>query len=573
MGACAPIKPGPMTSTSVDPSLCRSVVDEPPSRPPVDEPPRHAEARANGPAGSRSIILCFEPATRRALGEVRVCPPSEVKDRVLRARQAQQVWSQRSFAERRRVLGFIMDHVLDHADELVEMIVRDAGKTRENAMLGEIWPVCEKIRHTMEHGEKFLSPERVTAGLLMHKRAEVHYIPLGVIGIIAPWNYPLQNILGPTIPALFAGNAVIVKASEHVAWSSKRVQEIFDEAFDRAGLPRDLVQVVDGYAETGAALVSSGVDKIIFTGSMQNGKRVLQESAKTLTPVILELGGKDAFIVCDDADIEQAAHAALAGVFIAAGQNCLAAERLVVFDAVYDAFVARVLQLTKELRQGPPLGDRRVDVGAMTTPMQLEIVEKLVDDALSRGATALCGGKRAHTEQGDFFAPTILVDVPDGAAILEEETFGPVMVILRARDEDDAIRIANSTEFGLSCTVITKSQARARRFAEKIVAGGTSVNDFGLTYMAMDLPFGGVRGSGFGRLNGRDGLRACCNSKAIILDRFPVGAPSKLYPVGPFDYDIARETIRSIYGRGAGATASAVGRLAKTAWSALRQRD
>jgi len=522
---------------------------------------------------SPTTIPCVDPATRAPLGEVAVCSPTEVRERIARARRASEVWKSTTFAVRRRVLGHILDHLLEHADDLVRHVVRDAGKTRENAMLGEVWPIAEKIRHTVTHGEKALRPERVSPGPFVHKRAEIHFQPLGVIGIICPWNYPMQNIVGPTIPALFAGNAVIVKASEHVAWSTARFQRIFDEAFEKEGLPKDLVQIINGYADTGAALVSGGVDKIVFTGSMANGKKIITESAKSLTPVILELGGKDAFIVCDDANLEQAAHAAAAGVFIAAGQNCLAAERFVVFDAVYDEFVSRVVDIAKAMRQGPPFGERRVDVGAMTTPMQLDIVEHLVDDAVKKGARVLAGGKRAMAETGDFFAPTVLVDVPENAKILEEETFGPVMVILRARDEADAIRIANSTPYGLSATVMTKSASRAKRMIERVVAGGTSINDFGLTYMAMDLPFGGVRGSGFGRLNGREGLRACTNAKAVLVDRFPsLGMPAKLYPVGAFDYDLARETIRTAYGRGLAKKVGAATRLARAAWSSIRNR-
>ena len=519
---------------------------------------------------SSLVIECFEPATRRKLGEVAVTRPEEVKQVVLKARRAQQQFRSTSFAERRELLGAILDHVLEHADELCDFIVRDAGKTRENAMLGEIWPVCEKLRHTMQSGEEALLPETVSSGMFPHKRAEIRYIPLGVIGIIAPWNYPLQNLLGPAIPALFAGNAVVIKASEAVAWSTERFQRIFDAALDKVGLPRALVQIINGYGATGAALVSSGVDKVIFTGSMANGRKVIEESAKSLTPVILELGGKDAFIVCDDANLEQAAHAAMAGVFIAAGQNCLAAERFIVFDSVYDAFVGRVKVLTEALRQGDPRGESRVDIGAMATPAQLRVVADLVDDAVRRGARVLVGGQRALVEQGDYFAPTILVDVPKDARILSEETFGPVMVILRVKDEEEAIALANGTEYGLSATVMTTDAKRAERFAERIDSGGTSVNDFGFTYMAMDLPFGGVRGSGFGRLNGREGIRACCNQKAVLFDRLPVGAPSKLYPIGPFDYDLARETIRSLYGRGAVKKASAVTQLAKTAWATIR---
>ncbi len=518
----------------------------------------------------RRVIECFEPATRRKLGEVAVATPEDVRAVVARARRAQAEYRTTTFRERRALLTAILEHVLENADDLCEHIVRDAGKTRENAMLGEIWPVCEKLRHTLATGEDALKPETVSAGLFPHKRAEIRYIPLGVIGIIAPWNYPLQNLLGPTIPALFAGNAVVLKASEAVAWSTARFQRIFDEALDRVGLSRDLVQIVNGFGDTGAALVSSGADKIIFTGSMLNGRKVIEESAKNLTPVILELGGKDAFVVCDDANIEQAAHAAMAGVFIAAGQNCLAAERFIVFDSVYDAFVERVHTLTQALRQGDPRGDERVDIGAMATPAQIAVVEALVDDAVRRGAKVLTGGSRVLTDRGDFFAPTILVDVPRDAEILSEETFGPVMVILRAKDEHDAIQMANSTPYGLSATVMTMDQRRAERFADAIDAGGTSINDFGFTYMAMDLPFGGVRGSGYGRLNGREGIRACCNQKAVLFDRVALGAPSKLDPVGPFDYDLARETIRSIYGRGAATKISAVTSLARAAWASLR---
>lgn len=503
--------------------------------------PLRAQPRAS------TDIPCVSPTTGESLGVVRAASPADVMACVARARVAQKSWSQSTFAERRAVLGHILEHVLHHADELCTVISTDAGKTRENAMLGEIWPVCEKLRHTIQKGEAALRPERMSAGLMLHKRAVIEYVPLGVIGVIAPWNYPLQNVLGPAIPALFAGNAVIVKVSEHVAWSTARFRRIFEEAFAKAGYGPDVVQLIDGHADAGKALVASGVDKIIFTGSMEHGKKVLEASAATLTPVILELGGKDAFIVCDDARIEQAAHAAMAGVFIAAGQNCLAAERFFVFDAVYDRFVSRVVELASALRQGNPRGEARVDVGAMVTQAQLAVVERLVDDAVKKGARILVGGKRAAHGDGFYFEPTVLADVPEGAAILSEETFGPVMVLSRVADEAEAIARANATQYGLGATVMTASAKRARRMAGAIVAGGTSINDFGFTYMAMDLPFGGVRGSGFGRLNGREGLRACCNQKAVMYDRFPFGAPAKLYPVGSADYAVARGTIRAIY--------------------------
>lgn len=531
----------------------------------------------NGPSPSRASsadarrIVCTNPATREPLGEVLANTPAEVREIVVRARAAQRTYARSTFSERRRLLGHILDHVLEHADDLCDVICRDAGKTRENAMMGEIWPVSEKLKHTMKTGEEHLRPETVSAGLFAYKKARIEYHPLGVIGVICPWNYPMQNILGPTIPALFAGNGVVIKVSEQVAWSSARFLRILHEALDKAGISRDLVQVVNGYGDVGAALVSSGVDKIVFTGSMPNGRKVIEESAKNLTPVILELGGKDAFIVCDDANIEQAAHAAMAGSFIAAGQNCLAAERYLVFDAVYDAFAARVTELTRALRQGPPLGTSQVDVGAMSSPFQVKIVEELVNDAVEKGAVVLAGGKRALEDDGDYFEPTVLGDVPRDARILQEETFGPVIPLVRVRDEAEAIHRANETAYGLSCTILTQSRARAERMSRAVVAGGTSINDFGLTYMAMDLPFGGVRGSGYGRLNGREGLRAMTNVKSVLYDRMPNTMPAKLYPVGPFDYAMVREVVKTVYSRSIPGKLGGLGRLVKLAAKRVRE--
>jgi acyl-CoA reductase-like NAD-dependent aldehyde dehydrogenase len=521
------------------------------------QPLREALERAE----ARGVIECYEPATRKVLGEVEITPPEALPAVIARARKAQERWVKASFAERKRVLGGILDHVLKHADELCDVVARDSGKTRHNAMLGEVWPVVEKARWTIANGEKYLTPERVGSGFFVHKRARIEYQPLGVIGIIAPWNYPLQNILGPTIPALMAGNAVVVKVSEWVAWSSQRFQRIFDEVLKQAGLPLDLVQIINGYGKTGAALVSGGVDKIIFTGSLENGKRVLAEAAKTLTPVVLELGGKDPLIVCDDADLEQAVHAALTGSFINCGQNCLASERTLLFGSIYDQFAARVGQLARDLRQGEPLGTATVDCGAIVSPLQLELIEDQVQDALARGAKLLAGGKRVLSERGQYFAPTVLGDVTEDMRIAQEETFGPIMLLMRVRDEDDAIRVANGTAFGLGATVCTKDPARAKRLTERLVVGQVSVNDFGLTYMAMDLPFGGVRGSGFGRLNGREGLRACTNVKAVLDDRFPIHAPAKVFPVGDNTTDVAREVLRVLYQRGVGGRLSAAAKL------------
>ncbi len=514
--------------------------------PRVATPPPPPSSHATPAAASvPATIPCFEPATRAPLGHVPVDGPAQVRAKVARGREAQRLWGESSFEERRAVLRLIMGHILDHADELCELVIRDSGKTRENALLGEVWPVCEKLRWTIKSGETHLLPEAMPAGLFLHKKATVLYQPLGVIGVICPWNYPLQNVLGPTIPALFAGNAVVVKVSEQVAWSSERIQRIFDEAFDEAGYPRDTVQLINGFGETGAALVRSGVDKIVFTGSVPNGRRILEGSVENITPVVLELGGKDAFIVCEDAHIEQAVHAALAGVFISAGQSCMAAERVLVHDAVYDAFVGQITTEVSRLRMGSAL-EAEVDVGAIVSSQQLDVIERLVEEAIRDGARALVGGAR-DTERGQFFQPTVLVDVTPQMSIMREEVFGPVLVIHRVKSDDEAIEIANGTRFGLGSTVMSKSPARARRIAEALRVGSCTVNDFGFTYMAQDLPFGGVDASGFGRLNGREGLRACTNQKAILEDRLPLHIPAKLYPSKAEGYPLMRGAIRALY--------------------------
>ena len=517
------------------------------SRPESVRPPMPAKKSASSP----DTIPCTDPATLESLGNIPVTSPDEVKHAVEQARKAQALWAGTPFSERRRVLARLSDYLLDHAEDLCQTIARDSGKTRENALMGEIWPICEKIRHIIATGEDDLKPEHVSSGLLMHKRSTIEFHPLGVIGVICPWNFPLQNILGPVIPALMAGNAVVVKVSEWTSWSVPRFREVFDAVFGATGYPKDLVQIITGYAETGQALIAAGCGKIVFTGSMPNGKRVMAECAKNLTPVILELGGKDPMIVCDDAELERAAHAALTGTFMASGQMCLAAERIYVFDAIYDQFVARVTELAGQLRQGPPLTGEVVDVGAMTMPAQLDVVERLVNDAVAKGARLLVGGKRRPELGGQFFAPTVLADVNHSMSIVHDETFGPVMSILRVHNEDEAVRLSNETGYGLGSCVFTRSRERGRRIAQRIISGATIVNDFGTAYMANALPFGGVGGSGFGRLNGRQGIRELTNIKAFMEDRFSISTgPLKLYPVKSDDFQTTRATLELLYRKG-----------------------
>jgi acyl-CoA reductase-like NAD-dependent aldehyde dehydrogenase len=524
------------------------------------------------PTLSPDVIPCIDPATHETLGEVPVMSREDVVARVQRARAAQVAWGRTSFAERRAVLRDLLDVIVTHQDEICELAVRDSGKTMVDAAMGEVFPVCEKIRYTLTHGERDLAPEERSAGFLLHKRAKVVYEPLGVVGVISPWNFPFHNLLCPLVPALFAGNAVVTKVSELASRSSLRYLELIRDVLVRRGHDADLVQVATGYGATGAALVGSGVDKVFFTGSPQNGRAVMETAARTLTPVVLELGGKDPLIVCDDADLTRAADSAMLGVFTACGQMCVGAERLYVFDAVYDRFVDEMHRRVAALRQGPPREDL-VDCGATTMPRQVEIIDELVRDAIEKGARALVGGSRDESLPGNFYRPTLLVDVDHSMRITQEETFGPVMVIVRVRDEEEAIRLANDCPYGLGSSVFTRDLARGERIASRLSAGMSVVNDYGVAYMMQALPFGGRKISGIGKINGREGLRACCHAKAVVNDRLPWGGKSvAFHPVRPHSYALVESAVRVIYTRGLLAKARAVADAAKNLVHVIRER-
>jgi acyl-CoA reductase-like NAD-dependent aldehyde dehydrogenase len=521
----------------------------------------------------QQTLECRNPATLEKLGDVPIFDRAMVKERVERARRAQSAWGRTSFAERRRVLQRLLDYVVDHQDEICRICSRDSGKTLVDAALGEIFPVCEKLRYTIANGERDLQPERRSSGVLMHKSVRVEYPPLGVVGVVCPWNFPFHNIFCPAVPALFAGNAVVVKASEWTSWSAADFQAIFDEVLRATGHSTDLVQVLTGGGETGSALVTSGVDKIFFTGSPHTGKKVMEAASTTLTPVVLELGGKDPMIICDDADLDQAVETAMLGVFTASGQMCIAAERLYVFDGVYDEFVRCVAEQASRLRQGPPTEDPggRYDLGAMTMPRQLEIIQRQIDDARDKGARILTGGRRNPAWKGQFWEPTVVVDATHDMALVREETFGPVMTVIRVRDEDEAIRLANDCSYGLGSSVFTRDSRRAERIAARISAGMTVVNDYGIAYMMQAAPFGGVRSSGFGRINGREGLRACCNVKTVVTDRLPMPRRGPFYPVTAATYPLLQGAVGLVYGGGLTRRIRAIGQLARSAFAMLRE--
>jgi acyl-CoA reductase-like NAD-dependent aldehyde dehydrogenase len=511
---------------------------------------QHKPRRPSKSGKPPETVECFDPATNKKLGEVPVQGRAAVEAIVERGRKAQKAWARTTWKQRRAVLRDVLQHVVANQEEICRLAALDSGKTMVDAVMGEIFPVCEKLRYTIANGERDLATQARSPGFLVHKKARVEYHPYGVIAVICPWNFPFHNLFCPVIPALFAGNAVVAKVSEWSSWSAADYVAIWQDALARNGHSRDLVQVVTGLGETGAHLVSSGVDKVFFTGSPATGKKVMENASANLTPVVLELGGKDPMIVCEDAKLSQVADAAMLGVFTACGQMCVGIERVYVYDGIYDDFVREMTDRIKALRQGPPLSGELVDVGATTMPLQLEKIQGLVDDAVVKGARLLTGGRRNEALEGQYYRPTLLADVDHGMRIAQEECFGPVVTVIRVHDDDHLMQLINDVDYGLGSSVFTKDPERANAIASKIRAGMTVVNDYGIAYMVQALPFGGVGISGFGRINGREGLRACCYEHAVVTDRVPIGKSFGVHPVQPNTYELVESAVRVIYGGG-----------------------
>lgn len=484
---------------------------------------------------SKSSVPCWDPATMEYLGELPAHSIDDVKQILARGRQAQKQWAESPFAQRRQLLRVLQNFILENVETIATVACRESGKTMIDALVGEITVTLEKLRWTCMYGEECLLPEYRNSGLMnLHKTSRVEWVPVGVVGAIVPWNYPFHNVFNPLIAAVFSGNAIVVKVSEFASWSTKYYGRIIQAALKAVGAPPDLVQFAVGYADTGSALVA-GADKIIFVGSVSVGRKVMEAASKTLTPVILELGGKDPFIVCDDSDPRELAQLVVRGAYQNMGQNCAGPERFIVYEKVYDAFCEHVSGLVKALKQAPPLSSDFVDCGACVHPPSLEGYQRFVDDAVSKGARVLAGGSRNQEfPDGQFFQPTVLADVTEDMLIAKEETFGPILSIFRVKgnSDEEAIRIANSCAFALSSCALSADQQRAARICSKLEAGMSSVNDIeGTTYLSQSLPFGGFKDSGFGRFAGPEGLRGLCHQRSIVENRASFLRPSIPRPI------------------------------------------
>jgi len=470
-----------------------------------------------GPGERRRLALA-NPATLEPLGEIEVQTAEEVRAAVESARKAQPEWSALSFPERARYLRRALAILLERQDEFVDVVVSESGKPRSEALMMEIFASCDALSYYAKHSARILSPQKVKLhGMLrLMKRCRVVYQPLGVVGVISPWNAPLILALNPSIQALMAGNTVVLKPSE----VAPRSGALAGELFEAAGLPDGVFTVLSGDGETGAALVEAGVDKISFTGSVATGRKVGEACARQLIPCTLELGGNDPMIVCEDADLDRAADAVLSGGLLNTGQYCSGTERIYVADEVVDLFTRKVLERVSQLRQG---SQGEFDVGAVFWPQQLQVIERQVDEAVRKGARVLAGGRRNPELPGLFYEPTVVVDVSHDMELMREETFGPVLPIMSVADDEEAIRLANDTRYGLGASVFSRDAHRANQIAKRICAGSVCINDMSMTYGALEAPFGGRKDSGVGQVNGEIGLKSYCYAQPILQNRFARG--------------------------------------------------
>lgn len=468
--------------------------------------------------GALRKIASVNPATGEALREFACAGNDEVHAAVARARAAQPAWHELGLKNRVENIRRFQELLHGRKSQVASQITLEAGKPRVEALLTEVLVVLDAAAFCIRNAYFLLRDEPVPhANLAMKtKSGRIVREPYGVIGIISPWNYPFSIPATETLAALVAGNAVVLKPSEFTSLVALELRSLLLEA----GVPEDIFQVVIGDGSTGASLISSNIDKLIFTGSVGTGKRIAQAAASRLLPVVLELGGKDPMLVLEDANIDVASSGAVWGAFVNAGQTCLSVERCYVHRALYDGFLEACVRKTKQLRIGNGMNSE-IDVGPMIHERQLAIVEKQVEDARARGARVLTGGTRRRDLGPNFYTPTVLADVTHEMEIMRGETFGPVLPIMPFDSEEQAIELANDSDYGLAASIWTADRSRAQNIASRLQAGTVMINDTVACFGISEAPHGGVKASGIGRTHGKFGLEEMVRIKYIDSDRLP----------------------------------------------------
>jgi succinate-semialdehyde dehydrogenase/glutarate-semialdehyde dehydrogenase len=495
--------------------------------------------------GRGGVRPAVDPSTGEPFAQATLLDAAQADDAVGAAHAAFPAWSRTTFVERRRLLDRLREAILAHADELAALIEREQGKPVAEARVAEVLPSLDALRHLSEHAEDLLREDVLEPRqlLLAHKEARLVYAPIGVVLAVKPWNYPWVQALPVVASALVAGNTVVFKPAPATTLVGLMLGRLAREA----GFPDGVVNVLALDDAVSARLVEDPrLGKIVFTGSVATGRKVMAAAAKNLTPVVLELGGKDAAIVCRDADLDRAARGIVWGAFMNAGQTCASVERVYVERPVADAFLEKVLAEARKVRTVGDPSCGPAEVGPMTMERQRAIVEEHVRDAVARGARVLLGGERP-AGPGFRYPPTVLTNVDHTMLVMRDETFGPVLPVMPVDTLDEAIRLANDSSYGLTASGWTRSDETARRLQQELVAGVVSINDHISSYGEPTAPWGGVRWSGFGRMHGLAGLREMVQTKYVSLDRGRAGGELWWYPYDREFDALVREAAPALY--------------------------
>ncbi len=486
-------------------------------------------------------IVSYNPATGAVVGRVAQTSANEVKAAVELSRKAFQGWKSTTFKKRATYIMEARDVILAEIDDIARLISDESGKPVAESLSMEIAPVLDLMQYFARNAEKILRPAKIGIGLygLFGRSSKIVYHPLGVVAIIPAWNFPLSIALGEVVMALMAGNTVVLKPSELTPLTGLKIGEIFE----KVGLPQNVLQVVSGDGRTGAALVEAAPDKIMFTGSVATGKKIAEAASKNLTSVVLELGGKDPMIVFADANLELASSAAVWGAFCNSGQACSSVERLYVQESVAKELTDKIIKKTRLLKQGPGVGED-ISIGAMSSERQIKIVEDHVEDFLASGARIETGGRRnvdisdgnereKHMQASLFYEPTVITNVNNDMRGMKEETFGPTLPICTFSTEEEAIKLANDSEFGLTASVWTRDLEKGKRVATLIEAGSVCVNEVLYTHGVAQTPWGGFKNSGRGRTHGHEGLMELVQPQHIHVNHISLFPNAWWLPYSP----------------------------------------
>lgn len=521
----------------------------------------------NGTTGnSPKMIKSINPATLEVNAELPATNPEAIVDIVAKAREAQKKWAAVGLDKRIELLNRARQYVIDNADELARNITQDNGKTIFESLNAEIMSMLDTVDFIAKNAAKVLGDEKLknTIFSMSGIKSKNVFEPMGVSFVISPWNFPFANVWQELPMALAAGNAVIHKPAGITALSGDLTRRIFEAI----GAPEGLVTIVQGNGSVlGEAVLKHGVDNVVFTGSVPVGKWLMAKCAETLTPITLELGGNDPFIVLDDANIERAAEGAVWSAFLNAGQVCASAERFYVHEKVFDKFIEIVTARTKSLRLGNGL-DVNTDMGPLISEDQLGIVESHVKDAVEKGAKLAAGGNRWTGLPGWFHEPTVLTGVDHSMLCMKEETFGPTMPVMRFATDDEAVCLANDSQYGLTASVWTNSESRAARFAREVETGTITFNTHMLTAGFSVCPWGGVKDSGIGRVHSAYGLKGQTNIKNVTFQKALLKRDFWWYPYGQKKYDGMKAMIHTLHSKGAGKRISSMATMVRSFLSA-----